>query len=98
MTAQMAMAMMSRLVPLAPVDPGVLQRPEIIHNGRALPLSHQSSPGSPGAFDMATGQRLAWTGRSTQTMADLDLPWVRGRLLSVFTIFMFNYLWLFLRL
>ncbi len=33
-----------QLVPLAPVDPGVLQRPEIIHNGRALPLSHHSSP------------------------------------------------------
>ena len=44
MTAQMAMGMMSnQLAPLAPVDPGVLQRPEIIHNGRALPLSHHSS-------------------------------------------------------
>ena len=31
-----------QLVPLAPVDPGVLQRLEIIHNGRALPLSHHS--------------------------------------------------------
>ena len=33
-----------QLVPLAAVDPGVLQRLEIIHNGRALPLSHHSSP------------------------------------------------------
>ena len=32
-----------QLAPLAAVDPGVLQRPEIIHNGRALPLSHHSS-------------------------------------------------------